>query len=266
MVDYPITAKLHQKPAKHCATLAVTQNVITSAGWPHFAQPDAALRNGTLTFVKSGGRTFGITCNHVVQHYRKVLAASGEPFSHSMRTMLNGFCVVLDRFVQPRAQLGEQAPDIAIREINTDHVAHIGKEAMDLDAMSEPPDHIRHAYAVGFPEKLKYHKFDDQPGFRISLPQVEVLAELARPPDRRFTMFSELEKSAADIDYSGMSGGPIYWSTEDDYGILGVIYEGGAGEGNQTIYVYGEIATPDVIRSWIEQCPLMSGDVKAALF
>jgi len=257
MVDYPIAEKLHENAAIHCTTLAVTQNVITGSGWPRLAQPDAALRNGTLTFVRSGGRTYGITCQHVVQHYRDVLAASGEPGSHTMRTMLNGFHVVIDHFVQPQVQFGDPAPDIAIGEMNPDHIAHIGKEAMDLDSMNEAPEDIRHAYAVGFPEKLKYQKYDNdnQLSYRVSLPQVEILAELRGRPRMRFTMFSELPKPAPDIDYSGMSGGPIFWSTEDEYGILGIIYAGGPGQGDESIYVYGEIATPDVIKSWISQCP-----------
>ncbi|MBR1142673.1 hypothetical protein [Bradyrhizobium sp. AUGA SZCCT0431] len=256
MSEFPIAERLHKNAGIHCATLAVTQNVVIGPGWLQLAQPDAALRNGTLTFVKSGSRTFCITCAHVVQHYRDVLAASGDPHSHTMRTMLNGFHVIFDCFIQPSTHQGESLPDVAIREINPDHIAHIGKEAIDLDVMKEPPDDIRHAYAVGFPEKLKYHKHEDASGYRVSLPQIEILAELPRRPERRFSMFSNLEeKPALDIDYSGMSGGPIFWSTEHEYGILGIIYEGGPGEGNQTIFVYGEIATPAVIRNWISQCP-----------
>lgn len=261
MADYPVADQLHKNPAIHCATLAITQNVIIGTEWPKFAEPDAGLRNGTLTFVKSDGRTYAITCQHIIQHYRDVLKSSGREFSHSMRTMLNGFHHVQDRFIQPTAQHGDGPPDIAIREINPDHIAHIGKRPLDLDALREPPEGIRHAYAVGFPESLKYNKHDegDRFGYRASIPQVEVLAELSRRPDRRFTMFSELAKPAADIDYSGMSGGPIFWSTEDEYGILGIVYEGGPGEGNSSIYVYGELATPDVIRDWIAQCPPREG-------
>lgn len=249
MVDYPIAEKLHKNAAIHCVALAVTPNVITGSGWPQLAQPNAALRNGTLTFVKSGGRTYGITCQHVIQHYRDVLAASGNPGSHTMRTMLNGFYVVMDCFVFPHAQFGNSVPDIAIREISP--------------AMKEAPEDMRHAYAVGFPEKLKYHRYDNQPGYRVSLPQVEILAELQARPHWRFTMFSELQKPAPDINYSGMSGGPIFWSTENEYGILGIIYAGGPGEDNERIYVYGEIATPNVIKSWIAQCPPLRGDSKA---
>lgn len=255
MPNYPLADKLKQNAAIHCATLAITQDVKTGIGWPVLAQPDEALRNGTLTFIKFDGRTYGITCQHVVQHYRDVLAASAETGSHTMRTMLNGFHVVQDRFVQPSAQFGDSAPDIAIREINADLVAHIGKEAIDIDSLKVIPENIRHAYAVGFPEGLKYNKDSDVSGYhRVSMPQVEILAELQRCPDRRFTMCSDLEKPAPDIGYSGMSGGPIFWSTDDDYGILGIIYEGGPSDGNGTIFVYGELATPEVIKGWISQC------------
>ncbi len=123
MVDYPTAEKLQKHSSIHCATLAVTQNVITGPGWPQVAQPDATLRNGTLTFVKSGGRTYGITCQHVVQHYRDVLTGSVEPGTHTMRTMLNGFYVVLDRFVQPHAQFGPEGPSErkrTVRNENTD--------------------------------------------------------------------------------------------------------------------------------------------------
>lgn len=255
MPKYPVAEKLIDNAAVHCTTIAITQNVITGAEWPTMAQPNAALRNGTLTFVKSGGCTYGITCNHVVQHYREVLEASSQEFSHSMRTMLNGFYHVQDRFIQPSVQLGDDPLDISIREINPDHVAHIGKEAMDLDVMSDAPEDLQHAYAVGFPETMKYHKHDDRQHYRVVLPQVEILAELPCRPGNRFTLFSEIEKPAEEIDCSGMSGGPIYWSSENDFGILGIIYEGGLSEDNQSIYVYGEFATPDVIRGWIEQCP-----------
>jgi hypothetical protein len=189
-----------------------------------------------------------------VQHYRDVVASSGNTQSHSMRTMLNGFYVVIDRFVQPQVSYGEQDIDVAIRELNPAFITKLGKVALDLDQMAEPPGDIRHAYAVGFPEQLKYHKSDDQFGYRVSMPQVEILAELTQRPNRRFAMFSELEKPAPDIDYSGMSGGPIFWSTQDSYGIVGIIYEGGVGEGSNSIFVYGELATPAVIRSWIAQC------------
>lgn len=254
MVSYPVPDNLHNNPVQHCTTLAITQDIIAGSGWPQLAQPDRALRNGTLTFVKSNGRTYAITCQHVVDHYRKVVEASGEDKSHSMRTMINGFHVVLDRFIQPSADVGAP-PDIAIREINADHVAHIGKVPIDLDAAADVPDTINHAYAVGFPEQLKHHKSDGPHGYRVSMPNVTIIAERNGRPDRRFALFSELLTPLQDIDYSGMSGGPIFWTTADAYGLLGIIYEGGLGHDRKGIYVYGELATPDVVKRWIDQCP-----------
>jgi hypothetical protein len=87
-----------------------------------------------------------------------------------------------------------------------------------------------------------------------------ILAELPGRPRERFTMFSTLENPARDIDCSGMSGGPIFWSTGEEYGILGIIYEGGPGQAHDSIYVFGEIATPDTIKSWIAQCPPLQRD------
>jgi hypothetical protein len=252
--QYPLCDALHANPAIHCTVLAITENFSEDQrGRLQLAVPTSELRNGTLTFVKSGDKVYGITCWHVIEHFRSVLKASGEPGSHSLRTMLNGFHVVVDRFIRPEPEFGQPPLDIAIREVRPDFVQHLGKVPLDLDALPRPPEAIGHGYAVGFPESLKYNKTDDQPGYRVSMPQLEVLAEIEALPNRRFAMFSELNDPVAHGDFSGMSGGPIFWSTEENYGIFGIIYEGGPGEDKKSVYIYGELATPDLIRSWINQ-------------
>ena len=168
--------------------------------------------------------------------------------------MVNGFYVVLDRFVRPEPQFGDPAVDIAIRELNPDLLSAIGKEPIDLDLQSDLPKSIAHGYAVGFPETMKYKKVEDQSGYRVSMPQVEILAEIDGPPNRRLTLFSELNEPPVQVDYSGMSGGPIFWSTESDFGIMGIIYEGGVGlelSDGKSVYVYGELATPSIIKGWL---------------
>ncbi len=92
MKTYPICDVLHENPSKHCAALVITQNIIKNINsWPCLAQPSEDLRNGTLTFVKSDARVFGITCWHVIKHFRTQLENSGDPHSHSLITMVNGF-------------------------------------------------------------------------------------------------------------------------------------------------------------------------------
>lgn len=140
--------------------------------------------------------------------------------------MLNGFNVVLDRFIQPDPPLGEKPPDIAIRELSPDFARALGKEEIDLDNAAEPRD-IRIGLAVGFPENLK-RRLDEDDGYRVVMPQCEVTSELTHLSDRRFTLFSEVQSEAVkNKEFSGMSGGPIFWSSEDQFGIYGIVYEGG---------------------------------------
>jgi len=173
-----------------------------------------------------------------------------------MRTMVNGFYVVIDTFIRPTPQLGLPQLDIAIREINPDLVTTIGKTPFDLDVEKNVPESIRHGYAVGFPETMKRKIMEDRTGYRISMPHVEILAEIRDMPSQRFSLNSELLNQPEQSDYSGMSGGPIFWSTENEYGMIGIIYEGGTGyelaEG-KSVHVFGEYAPPDVIKDWIRQ-------------
>jgi hypothetical protein len=250
---------LSENPSKHCAALVVTENVLKNInGWPHFAQPSDDLRNGTLTFIKTNGRVYGITCWHVIQHFREQLSQSGNLHSHSMRTMVNGFYVVLDRFIRPEPQFGDPPLDIAVRELDPDLVSAIGKVPIDLDIQPKMQSYIRYGYAVGFPETMKYKRMEDQSGYRISMPHVEILAEINGLPTRRFALFSELNDKPSQTDYSGMSGGPIFWSTKEDYGIFGIVYEGGVGSelsDGKSVYVYGEVATQEAIEDWLNQLP-----------
>ena len=72
-------------------------------------------------------------------------------------------------------------------------------------------------------------------------------------------MFSELAKPAADIAYSGMSGGPIFWSDDqENFGLMGIVYEGGAGDNGESIYVYGELAAASVVKQWLANVPRLT--------
>jgi len=257
MIDYPICDRLKENAAIHCAALVITKNIVTSgSGMPSFAQPSDELRSGTITFVEYKGRVYGVTCWHVIEIYRNYINKSGNNFSHSMRTMLNGFHVILDHFIRPSSDFGLPKVDIAIREISSKHVNAIGKLPYNLDNDSSVPSEIRHGYAVGFPEALKRKVNINSSGHQISMPQVEILAEINRMPDSRFSLNSELPKRPKQDEYSGMSGGPIFWSTDDNYGIFGIIYEGGIGtelSGGKSVHVYGEKADRQDIIKWISQ-------------
>jgi len=256
-MTFPVCDVLEENPARFCAALAVVPTVDDQSRIPQFSQPSEAHRSGTMTFVRSGGRSFGITCLHVVETLRNA-NKSGQHYL--LRTMLNGFYVVHDRFIQPLQPLGSPPLDIAIRELHPDFAKSLGKEELHIDDMSEAPGDISFGYAVGFPENLK-RRLEEDHGYRISMPQCTVLVEINRQPNQRFALYSQVHReSVAYEQFSGMSGGPIFWSDDHKFGIYGIVYEGGvqaSTEDKADIYVFGELATPDTIRSWIKEIPAL---------
>jgi len=247
-----------ENDALHCASLVITPNFTQSdRGHLEFSKPTEAISNGTITFVKCNDKTYGITCWHIIEIYREKEVEHGE-YSHSMRTMLNGFYVVQDRFFRPSADFGQPQPDIAIRELNPAFLEKIEKEAIDLDSPAVQPEQLKYAIAIGFPSLMKYRKDEDNgSGYRVSMPHVQIVAELSNGQStQRFSLFSQLDKVPDTLDYSGASGGPIFWSTDEEYGILGIIYESAAGSeifGDKSVHVSGELATPSTIKQWIHE-------------
>lgn len=258
MEKYPICDELYEEPSKHCAPLAIVKDVVTDAGrLPQFAQPSDKWPNGTITFVTTGGNTYGITCWHIIESLQSRLNETGDPYRHSLRTMLNGFYVVENRFVRPASELCQPPLDVAIRELHPKLPSQLGKEPIDLDNAPVPPAQIRFACAVGFPTDLKHRHEEGPVGYRVSMPHSLVLAELNEFPTQRFQLFSELDEPPSDRNFSGMSGGPIYWSTEHQYGLLGIVRASllhpKSEVGERVIAVSGELATPKAVKAWIER-------------
>lgn len=251
--QYPLFGQLSENAAIHCASLVIAKSDVI---WLRDTERYSEFGNGTITFVKSEGKVYGITCKHVIDEFRRLNEESGKPMTYCLQTIVNGYFSMVDRFINPHATNGDNL-DIMINEINPDHIKKIGKIPFNIDKQNEMP-HPEFGYAVGFPEVMKYKKEEKKPkgAFRISLPQCEILAEIEEKPNRRFALFSELDEVPKHTDFSGMSGGPIFWGTEDSYGMYGIAYEAGVWNesGNDAcISVFGELATPNEIKYWIEQ-------------
>lgn len=253
---YPIVTELNENPSRHCATLAIAESPKNGKFDLKPVYPDEKSRNGTLTFVKTEGKTFGITCWHVIEYFRELINKTGKEDSISLYSMTPEPYVVIDRFIRPTSNSEFHKLDIAIRQIRADFVQALGKEPIDLDKQVMIKN-IEFGYAVGFPEDLKYIKETSNTLKTIlSLPTVSILAEISRQPDSRFTLFGEFDQPQGYDTYSGMSGGPIFWSTEDSYGIFGITYEANptnfAGH-SMGVMLAGELATPETIKHWITQ-------------
>jgi hypothetical protein len=257
---YPISSRLVENSSRHCVSFAIGDGVSFDNGIIDQGFPDENSPNGTLTIIKSDGKFYGITCWHVIEYLRELKKESNGMKTPSLYTMTPRPQLMVDKFIQLYSDLEYRKIDVAISEIKPELVEFMKKEAIDIDDMNMPSD-IKFGYAVGFPLDLKYVKkeYSNSKIKMISLPTVAILAEIDVKPQGRFQLFSEFDKPQGYETYSGMSGGPIFWSDLNNYGIYGIISQSNSGNAlgaKDVIIVVGELATPDIIRGWIEQIPL----------
>lgn len=251
-MTYTVSDEFEANACKHCAPLFIIRQHVEMA--PTVDDPSA-----TLTFIKFKGRTYGITCKHVVTILRDQLKKSGSAFSHTFFIALKRHHVVQDRFVIPPGDWVISEPDIAIRELNPDFPAYVGKVALDIDANPVPPlSEVSFAVAVGFPDRLKT-PIPAPLGYQLAMPCVHAVAENHSKSGPSFTLFSELQATPNIRDLSGMSGGPIYWSDEAAYGLLGITYESsppeGSISGSASVHIKGHVADRETIEEWVSHVP-----------
>lgn len=152
------------------------------------------------------------------------------------------------------------APDIAIRELHPDFPAYIGKVALDIDAHSVPLlSGVKFAVAVGFPDRSKTQN-PVPSGYQLIMPCVHVVADNISTSGFSFTLYSDkLEHVPSPRDFSGMSGGPIFWSDGDRYGLLGIMYASSQLEKSElppnSIYIRGILADRETIEKWVSHVP-----------
>ncbi|MBK8276695.1 MAG: hypothetical protein IPP12_17975 [Nitrospira sp.] len=246
-MTYTVSDEFGAYACKHCAPLFIIRHHVEMA-------PTADDLSATLTFIKFQGRTYGITCRHVVTSLRNRIKRSGSEFSHTFLIALTKHHVVQDRFVVPPGDWVTPEPDIAIRELHPDFPAYVGKVALDIEANPVPQlSKVSFAVAVGFPDRLKT-QIPTPLGYQLAMPCVHAVAENHSKAGSTFSLFSELEATPNIRDLSGMSGGPIYWSNGTAYGLLGITYESspqeGSISGSASVHIKGHVADRETIEKW----------------
>lgn len=210
MVSFPIPDNFHKNACSHCAALFLVKSAVGFT-------PSAFSRNGTITFIECDGITYGVTCKHVVDSLREKVNETNDS-NWVFATLANQTIYIIDRFKTPKGDcfLNSNTLDIAIRQIHPDLPPSIGKKAYKLTPYNEPAfENISHGISVGFPENEKYEKsVENYPGHEVAMPCVHALAEKI-PGGDNFTLYSELKDSPQVKNFSGMSGGPIFWTSED---------------------------------------------------
>ena len=251
-MTYTVSDEFGANACKHCASLFIIRQHVEMV--PTVDDPSA-----TLTFIKFHGRTYGVTCKHVVKSLRYEIKKSGSEHSHTFFIALKRHHVVQDRFVVPPGDWVTPEPDIAIRELHPDFPAHVGKVALDVEANPVPPlPEVSFAVAVGFPDRLKTQTTGPL-GYQLAMPCVHAVAENHSKAGPSFTLFSELPATPGIRDLSGMSGGPIYWSDETAYGLLGITYESspleGSISGSSSVHIKGHHADLETFERWVSHVP-----------
>ncbi|MDD5090739.1 MAG: hypothetical protein PHQ23_07455 [Candidatus Wallbacteria bacterium] len=253
---FPVDENLLNNHGSHAISLFIVQRLKKDerTGINYIWNPSEKDQNATLTLISSDGKYYGLTCKHVIEHFR---AKNKIDFSYSLMTVANRPSEIIDDFIFPDGDCLQENPDIAVCELTSEFIEHINKTPIDLDNSSQQPSDIDFGFACGFPTKIKEStKLGDF--IQMSMPMLYIVAGIDSFPAQRFKLYSELSKAPDYDDFSGMSGGPMFWSVEDAYGIFGIVYEAGKAElfGPKSLIIAGEFAIPVRIRDWISQCHL----------
>ena len=223
------------KACRHCATIGrfkfrteMLRGVLPTADEP----------TATVTFVSFEGRTYAVTANHVIETFENLSKRDGVSFEGYFCPAKPGIAI-LGPFVRPPEDFQGRRPDVAISIIDPRLPPHIGKEAFVIDPQGDAIFPVSHAMATGFPTTSKLDH-DDGMGARLRMQCVQALAEgVGSTGGDQVQFFSELEKEPTTGSLSGMSGGPVMWSSEEKFGLLGFVKEAmdtKPKEGEDTLY------------------------------
>lgn len=248
--------------AKHCVAIFICNSRIG-------VEANSNDSNATLTFIDFKGKVYGITCKHVVEICKDRDVSEGNI---CFCTLTKGKYFILNEFICPPSEVFlYPAPDIAIRQMHPDFPQAIGKIPIKLEQNNLPAlNTIRHAVAVGYPTKDK-RRVDVQNGYCIEMSCVHALAETSSisKSNGQLSLHSELKEPVQVKDFSGMSGGPVFWSTETEYGLLGITYEALPPNppkkslgGSPRIAIKAELVTLERFKGWLNQHPQLVEEKK----
>lgn len=257
--NYQITDELYNEGCKHCAALFLVKPKVGFRPQPEY-------RNGTITFIEHKGITYGVTCRHVVELLRQKITELGDE-NLCFATIVKQNIYVIDRFKFPTAEdsFTQEQPDIAIQQIHPKLCETIGKKPYKLTSKNEDFENIEYALAIGFPEEKAVEKHSENRFFyQIQMDCVHALGKLQSCNNNRLLIFSSLDTTPDINKLSGMSGGPIFWSTDSTHGLLGIIHKAlptkldpnksnESLSGGSQIALKGERITLDKFSNWVSQ-------------
>lgn len=198
------------------------------------------MRSGTLTFISIDDNVYGLTCRHVVEaldaeESEQKKRWKGEINFEPPEPIFGFFFPKGDSQIHINSKFypaekdffTRHHPDVAIAKISAETFSRIGRQALSIGSFPDRNIIDSQGFsciAQGYPELSR----DIKNQSTLSIPGVTALAPCVQLSEKGFTMHAELETppNIKNGNLSGMSGGPVLWSTEDQWGLLGIVKQG----------------------------------------
>lgn len=201
--------------------------------------------SGTLTFVRTSERVFGVTAAHVLRDYRRVKSEPGVR------------CQLLDELFEPEVIDQSKDLDLATVAITPEVVAGIGKEVVPvpLARPGDTPQEGRGIMLCGYPGQDR----DEQPGLNVVWGLFTVLGVARRVNAKQITWVPDPKHNVPTEDVQipppnkelgGISGGPLIarygkaGGMRPYYSLAGVVVEASAALEN-VVAIRAEFIRPD---------------------
>jgi len=204
---------------KHAATLALHAYRSDRGFVPTEKEP-----TGTVTFLEIDGKTYAVTAAHVVRILNKAANEYGMPEGSFIVPKAPGVSISGPFLTPPKDVAARLPPDIGLRPIHPELPNHVGKTAFVVREDNCAPETITHGHAVGFPTFCKADVSDNQ-GVYSAMQCVHAIAEFVSESVDQLNFRSQIDDFPKTGSLSGMSGGPVFWSDEGNYGLTGIVIE-----------------------------------------
>lgn len=237
----------------HSATLALHRLEFGHRGF--LPQPDDL--TGTVTFIRYGNKCYAITAKHVVDYLAHQAAESYQPVRYFCP--VNKGLTIRGPFISAPLDFANNQPDVAITPIIEAYVLSIGKRPFVIQE-HDPVWPLPYAMATGFPTAEKRDVPDKSGSTNLSMGFVRTIAEGngADGKHHSVTFYSDLDALPPITKLSGMSGGPVFWSDTERYGLVGFVKEALEQDGGEVtsdtpkVHFVVQRADSFILREWID--------------
>jgi hypothetical protein len=207
--------------------------------WKRNLVPEVDDPTATVTFIEFKRRTYAVTAWHVVEVFCEAAENEGcypEGYFLPARPGV----LIHPPFVRAPKPWTAPLPDIGLCPIDPGLPARLGKKAFVLRPTPVPTFPVPYALAAGFPTMSKT-VLRDPLGDRVALQCVHAVAEgVGSSADSDQVQFhSTIAEQPSTDSLSGLSGGPVFWSGEAEFGLLGFVKQAldlQPKEGEDTLY------------------------------